>query len=221
MADLITLSRFKALQPGINDPNAPNPKDATYSALISAASALVRSYTGMEFNVLKSTTVPETRQFEYNGSGWVDISEAQNITDVSIVGNYLGAQAWDYTQYDWTAYPLNTPVKRWLKLPYSVYGISPEMGFTYNLDTLSNKYGEPTPSIVNVTALWGWTTIPEDIQQAVVWTAQSMLDSSGGDYQSQTIANYSRTKAYAQVIEADPIPAKARAVLESYIMPNL
>lgn len=220
MADLITLSRFKALQPGINDPNAPNPKDPTYSALISAASALIRSYTGMEFNVVRSSTLPTTRQYQYDGSGWVDIDEAQNITTVSIVGNYLGAQAWNYTQYDWIAYPLNTPVKRWLSLPPSTYGISPEMGFTYNLDTLASKYPN-SQALVNVTAVWGWPSIPEDIQQAAVWTAQSMLDSAGGEYQSQTIANYSRTKAYASVVEGDPIPPKARAVLESYIMPNL
>jgi hypothetical protein len=221
MADLISLSRFKATQPGINNPDLPDAKDIQYGAAIAAASALIRSYTGMEFNVVSASAAPAIRQFEYDGSGWLDVGEAQDITLIRQQGDYFGAQPWTIDEYQWTAYPLNSTVKRWLRMPLSVYGISPEMGFTYNLDTLAAKYGYDVPSIVSVTARWGWPSIPADVQQAVVWTAQSMLDSGGGDYQSQTIASYSRTKAYAQVISDDPIPAKARAALQPYIMPNI
>lgn len=221
MADLITLSRFKASLPSVKNPDLPDPKDTQYSAAISAASALIRSYTGMEFSVVSDNATPTSRDFEYDGSGWLDIGEAQSITDIAEHGNYYGAIPYSLNQYQWTAYPLNTPVKRWIRMPMTAYGMSPQMGFTFNLDQLWDKYADISPSIVSVTARWGWPSIPADVQQAVVWTAQYMLDSGGGEYQSQTIASYSRTKAYASVIADDPIPAKARAALMPYIMPNI
>lgn len=221
MADLISLSRFKASVPSVKNPDLPDPKDTQYSAVIAAASAMVRSYTGMEFSVVNASAALSDRDFEYDGSGWLDIGEAQSISQIRQHGNYFGAVPWTIDQYQWQAYPLNMPVKRWIRMPLSVYGMSPQMGFTYNLDTLASKYGEDFPSIVSVTARWGWPAIPADVQQAVVWTAQGMLDSGGGDYQSQSIANYSRTKAYAQAVAEDPIPAKARAALQPYIVPNI
>lgn len=221
MADLITLSRFKAAQGTFPNPDLPDPKDSQFSAAIAAASALIRSYTGMEFNTVSGSAAATTRQYEYDGSGWLDIGEAQDITEVTQHGNYLGAASWTISPYQWAAFPLNTSVKRWLRMPSTVYGISPEMGFTYNLDTLASKYGEDWPSIVSVTARWGWPSIPPDVQQAVVWTAQTMIDSGRGDYQSETIASYSRTKAYASVVADDPIPGKARAALQPYIVPNI
>lgn len=221
MADLITLSKFKTSLPSVKNPDLPDPKDAQYSDAIAAASAMIRSYTGIDFAVVNNSAALTDRDFEYDGSGWLDIGEAQSISQVRQHGNYYGATPWTIDAYSWTAYPLNMAVKRWLRMPQLAYGMSPEMGFTYNLDTLASKYAQDYPSIVTVTARFGWPAVPADVQRAVVWTAQSMLDSAGGEYQSQTIANYSRTRAYAAVIADDPIPPKARAALDPYIVPNL
>ena len=219
MADLISLERFKTSQPNITDAARPDPKDAQYSAAISAASSLVRSYTGLSFELRSAT--PTTREFFYDGSGYLDIDAATEVTAVTMRGYYANSQSWAVDQYGWMAFPLNDTVKRWIQMPPGAYGgISPEMGFTYNLDTLYQRYYSSASTVVSVTARFGWPMIPADVQQAVVWTAQTMLEGKGENYQSEAIAGYSRSKAYNQTGIEDPIPPKARAALSAYIIPN-
>ena len=218
MADLTTLIRVKTLL-GDPNPSVPAPGDARLSQTIAAASDLVRNYTQRTFEVTAPGAVPTPRLFEYDGSGFLDIDDCQSIAGITVSGGYTGSPTYTLTVDEWASYPLNSPVKAWLRLPYNQWGvgISPEMGFTYNLDTLWYK-GSMRPNVVTVTGLWGWPVIPDDVQQAVAWVAIS-LDDSPHPYQSESIENYSRTLGSEAGSEA--IPDRAKAALTPYIIPAL
>lgn len=219
MADLITLPRLKTAM-GYAQPSAVHPDDPKLTAAIAGASAMIRNYTGLKFEVA-SGSVATTRSFEYDGSGYLDIDEAQTITTVVSKSGYttVPTTPMSLSVDEWGAYPLNLPVKLWLRLAEAYYGrgISPEMGFTYNLDTLAYKYPFK-PNIIDVTAIWGWPAIPEDIQQAAIWTAVS-INESPKPYASEAIENYSRTRGPGDTDEA--IPIRAQVILDSYIWPKI
>ncbi len=216
MADpLITLERYKTAL-GLN-PLTTSPDDDKYEAAIDSASMLVRNFTHLTFEIAGTGALAATRQFEYDGSGYVDIDEAQSISAVGILGNYSGATSRALTQYEWSAYPLRGPVKTWIRVPVGIGGISPEMGFAYNLDTLYYKY-PTTPGFVTITAIWGWPYIPADVQQAVIWTATSIAETQR-PYQQESIESYSRTRGPSD--SAESLPERAQVALMPYIIPNL
>jgi hypothetical protein len=70
------------------------------------------------------------------------------------------------TTDQWQALPFDGPVKDNLII-YSpaFHGMSREMGFTWNYDRYEGPVGGAPPQI-EVTAVWGWAEIPEDVQQA-------------------------------------------------------
>lgn len=216
---LVTLTRFKSSLENVNDPSAPDPRDAQYNAAIIAASELVRNYTSFRFDLADEFADPEPRDYEYDGSGFLDIDEAWSVVSVSQHGNYDQAYTWTLSTYEWGAYPLNKPVKYWLQLPqnFAGVGMSPEMGFAYNLDTLYYKYQE-RPNIVTVTALWGWPEIPEDVQQATIWTATAITETSK-PYTSESIEGYSRTRGAAD--DGEALPERAKAALAPYLIPRV
>lgn len=216
MAPLISLTQLKTAL-GNPNPSAPDPKDATYTSALNAASALIRNYTGLKFEVA-TLPISSARKFEYDGSGFLDIDEAQKITNVTTQAGFSGATITTMTSDEWSAYPLSFPVKLWLRLADLPYGgISPEMGFTYNLDTLA--YRMPMkPQIVTVTGIWGWPEIPADVQQATIWTALSIAETPRV-YTQESIENYSRTRGGA--VDAEPIPERAQAALMPYIIPQM
>lgn len=215
---MVTLTRYKASLGGSADASTPSVNDQQYLTAITAASSLVRSYTSLRFE-LSENTPPSDRQFEYDGSGFLDIDEAVAVNSVSQTGGYEGAQTWNLSSYNWGAYPLNSPVKFWLQLPQDFVSgaISPEMGFTYNLDTLWYKYAQ-RPSIVTVNANWGWPKIPEDVQQAVVWTAQH-ISGTNEPYTSKSIEGYSVTRGAMD--DGDSLPDRVKAALAPYIIPRV
>lgn len=216
---LVSLTRFKSSLANVTDPSAPSPQDAQYSNAIMAASTLVRSYTSLRFDITDELAVSAPKDFEYDGSGFLDIYEAQTIESVSSRAGYEGATTWLMNPYQWGAYPLNSPVKFWLQLPQEFFGagISPEMGFTYNLDTLYYKY-QTRPMIVTVTAIWGWPDIPEDVQQATIWTATAITETSK-PYTSESIEGFSRTRGSAD--DGEALPERAKAALAPYMIPRV
>jgi len=219
MADLITLPRLKTAL-GYATPNAPHNDDAKLSAAISGASAMIRNYTGLKFEIA-SGSVATTRSFEYDGSGYLDIDECSTITSVVSKSGYTTVPSTPLTLSvdEWAAYPLNLPVKLWLRMAENYYGggISPEMGFAYNLDTLAYKYPFK-PNVIDVTAIWGWLAIPADIEQATIWTSVS-INENPKPYASEAIENYSRTRGPGDTDEA--IPPRAQVILDSYIWPKI
>jgi hypothetical protein len=219
MDPLITLTDLKAAA-GIPNPSAANPIDAKFTLALNAASTLIRAYTGLRFEAA-SGSISSVRQFEYDGSGYLDIDEVQNVSAITHTAGYTGSLTQSLTSDEWVGYPLNFPVKLWLTLPRGIYGrgISPEMGFTYNLDTYSG-YGAGAfkPTLVSVTGVWGWPEIPADVQQAAIWTAMSIAESPR-PYTQESIEGYSRTRGAGVVHDA--IPERAQLALLPYIIPQV
>lgn len=224
MADLVTLERLK-IALGIPEPAVEHQDDAKNNAALASASAIIRTFTDRSFEVSAQGSVATPRQFEYDGSGYLDIDDAQTITGVSAVyGGTTLPQSRILGTDEWLARPFNKPVKFWLQLPESYYAYgSPEMGFERNLDTYYQYggvrgYGYPT--IIEVTAVWGWPSIPEDIQQAVIWTALHLV-TNPNSYVSESIESYSRSYSQGGGEIGDALPERARAVLLPYITPRV
>lgn len=212
---LISLARLKRAAGGYADPEADHPDDDRLMDAIMGASAMIRAYTGLRFEVAEELAEADDRQFEYDGTGYLNIDECQEIDGITTVGGYTGLLPQTLTVDEWAAYPLNLPVKLWLRLPEGIYGrsLSPEMGFTFNLDRY--EYRQLTrPNIVTVTALWGWPSIPYDVQQAVAWTALSLAETPK-PYTQESIEGYSRTRGP----EEDAIPQRAQVALLPYVVP--
>jgi len=218
-APLASLEALKVAIGTFPNPSAPNVKDAGLNQALAVASSMVRHYTGMLFETANPSVPTSTRQFEYDGSGYMNIDECTVVNGVVTNSGYQGAQDITLTVDEWAAYPLNLPVKTWLRLPegYVGRGISPEMGFTYNLDTIGvRSYVKPV--IVTVDAVWGWPEIPYDVQQATIWTALAVAEGPQ-PYTQESIENYSRTKGPGADLEA--IPDRAQAALAPYIVPQV
>lgn len=218
MADLITLNEFKTAA-GIPLSNTAN--DAEHTWLITAASKMISQYAQRDFG---APQVTEVRQFAYDGSGYLDIDDASNITAVSMVvpgGTDLPLNA----PYQWVALPPrrdDSPVYYYIALPGFIGqgGFSPAMGFRYNLDVWVNDYGLPqVPTVLNVTGTWGWPVVPEDVKQATVWTIQGWESrKEDEDLTAEAIAGFSRSwgQRGAGAPQALAIPSRARDVLSAY-----
>lgn len=221
MADLITLTELKTAL-GIPDPSAEHPDDAKNAAAISAATEIIRTYTDRTFDITPPAAVATSRQFEYDGSGYLDIDDAQTITTVSaIYDSTFNPTSRPLNAFEWSARPFNKPVKFWLQLPDSPYAQgSPAMGFKYNADTYS-EYGRSLEySIIEVTAVWGWPEIPADIRQAVIWTTLHLAENPKS-YIAESIEGYSRAYSIGGGTVDDVLPDRARQVLLPYIVPRV
>jgi hypothetical protein len=223
MAALITLSEYKAVN-GVKSSDTTN--DDKITASIPFASAAVLNYTERDFGAPVTT---EQRTFVYDGSGYVDIDDAQAITTVTL--SVPGAADLALESDQWTAGPPrrdDSPMFYYLELytGWGLRGISPEMGFTRNVDVLYAEgrflYARPT---VKVDATWGWSTIPEDVKIAVAWTiAEWNSRPSGEGVTAEAIVDYSRSYGGRTAGAAAPllaIPNRARDLLAHYAKINV
>lgn len=208
---LITLGELKTalnIAAGDVDPL----RDARLAQAMGDASAAVSAYADRDW-VLSTTT--EQRSFEYDGSGFLDIDDAADITAVTYsLGGYDQVLPAD----QWRAEPYGNTVYTYLVLPTWGPGFSPEMGFTRNLDVLYRERGftgiGPT---VKVDATWGWTTVPDDVKRAVIWTVVTMADPASEQYVSESIAGYSHTRDTSRGTVADALPDRAKSLLAPYV----
>ncbi len=209
-ADLITLDR---LLDALNKLQADmEPQEVRkYQASIKSASAAVRAYTQRDFTVNTSRTA-KVRTFEYDDSGYVDIDDAQTISSVSVIFPY-SAPTYTLRTEMWQALPYDGPVFDNIVLygPINYGGISPEMGFTWNLDRYEGNFGGPPPAI-EVTAVWGWPEIPEDVQQATIWTSAAFAEDAR-QVTSESIEGFSRSM---NVLAPTALPLRARDLLDQY-----
>jgi hypothetical protein len=105
----------------------------------------------------------------------------------------------------------------WTNLPFAA---SPAMGFKWNAD----RYGyRPHPIELDVTAVWGWPSIPADIQMATVWVVgELMADIS--PYVSEAIEGYSHSYGSARAASLVPqtaITSRAQSLLDPYTRVNV
>jgi hypothetical protein len=209
MADLITLAEYKAFA-GVDPTNLVD--DPRITALLPAASRAVRKFTDRKFEIVNPA--PSTRTFLYAGDGFVEIDDCSNITLVTTNAGVLGA-TYDLAAEQWTALPSDPDEPYYYLIlhsgPFALF--SPEMGFERNLDRYEPSTEKPVT--VSVTANWGWSEVPEDVQLATVWTIQDVVEKPSGDnLASEAIEGFARSWAGSQ--HALALPNRARDLLVNY-----
>ena len=210
---LIELAEYKAFM-GIQSGDTRN--DPQINALLEAASRAVISYTGRNFEPAEGSS---TRTYLYDGSGFLDIDDCTDITSVEVATPNATTQALSENEY--TVMPSGGEVSHYLILHGGVspYGISPEMGFTYNLDTYPMiALKQPT---VQVTATWGWEEVPQDVKLATALTVSEVLSGTSGGHgeglTAEAIEGWSRAWGSRQGgMTALMIPNRARDLLVNY-----
>lgn len=216
MADLLTLPEYKALS-GIDPTDTRN--DLRISGVLSAVSLAIRNYTERDFGTY---VVTEARPFEYDGSGFLDIDDATEITEVRFTVPHstdvvLESDSW----YPAPARRDDSPVYYYLVLT-SPAGINPYMGFERNLDVLYDEGRLPSVTrTAQVTGTWGWPEIPADVKLAAAWTIQDWTSkpSGGGEnLTAEAIEGYSRSwgNKATDAGGALAIPNRARDILANY-----
>jgi hypothetical protein len=214
--DLITADEYITAQ-GIAAGDVSPPQQAQIDQAISWASATVRNYLDRNIGL---GIVTEERPYEYDGSGYLDIDDAANITRVAFAQPI--ATDLVLTTDQWRAQPYEGPVYTYLVLPTAGSGWSPEMGFERNLDTLAREGRFYTlPPVVKVTADFGWPEVPEPVKQATVLTIMSFT-SPDQEMQSESIEgySYSRPPRLTQAALA-AVPPRAQDLLEPYVRRSL
>lgn len=201
-SEIITLDQLKE---SLSIPRSNTQKDLKLAQAIKSATAAIRTYLDRDFG---TDLVTEQRSFVYDGSGVLEIDDcvAGSITQVTVADRVLSSR-------EFLAQPYRrSPVNYWMVLA-PAYGISPAMGFTWNLDTYYLYANPITYTLtVKVTATWGWNEIPDDIQQAAIYTAAAMAESPK-PYVSQQYESYS---VQMPLPFDDAIPARAKALLDPY-----
>lgn len=207
VGDLITQAEYQTATGSGSDPRVPG--------AIEGASSAIRAYTGRLIGLPIET---ETRSFDYDGSGVVEIDDVVNVTDVSVGSASL--QAADYVLRPRSAAETSFPYY-WVEVA-PAQGMSPEMGFTFNLDQFP-FVARTTPLTVDVTGDFGWPDVPEFAKQAAIWTVDNWLTdptgSTGGQLSSEAIADFSQAWSVPQVPAAvlSALPERAREVLDPIV----
>jgi hypothetical protein len=219
MSDLMTLTEYKNF---VGIPLSDTQYDAQLNALLAAGSLAIRNFTGRDFS---TTTATEMRQFEYDGSGFLDIDDCTVVTSVALSFTLGPDQTLD-SSYQWRAMPFEGPVYYYLKTA-GVYpwGYSPEMGFTSNLDVWASE-GRILAQypIAKVTATWGWPAIPEDVKLALTWTMEEWGAGPAGastpGVTSEAIEGFSRSwggrSGQQAMLGMLGIPNRAKDILAEY-----
>lgn len=182
-----------------------------YRQAIAAASVAVSRYADREF---ASPVVTETRTFEYDQSGFLDVDDCTAITAVSFS---IGGADYALDTYQWSGEPYGGPVYTYITLPERAWTQSPAMGFRNNLDRLYGDRGWQGQVLVKVTATWGWPDVPDDVKRAVIWTAAEMADKPDA-MRSEAIAGYSYSRETETLqTSSGAIPQRAKELLDPYV----
>lgn len=212
MADLLTLSEYKALM-DVSD----NENDTHITSLLPAMSRAIRSYTGRQFDV--TTGVATERTFEYDQSGMLDIDDCTSVTAVSTDAG-IPSQTYALQDYEWTVMPQDgSDVFYYILIHGGPFGgVSPEMGFKRNLDRYPmQRFKAP---LVRVTAVWGWDEIPADVKLAAALSINELVSTDAKDegLTAEAIADWSRSWGGrgGNAVAALAIPSRARDILANY-----
>lgn len=209
MADILSLSELKT---ALNIDSTDTRKDALYTQMLPWVTDVIRSFTGRDFGVAAAT---ETRNFEYDGSGFLDIDDASAITAVSLVVPGLG----DYvlTTDQWYAAPSPRD-----DAPVFYYIVLQSSSAHPRVDDFLRNIGETPPAsrTVKVTGTWGWPTVPGDVKLAAIWTVQDWSSKPSGEgLSAEAIEGYSRSwgSRSGGGTQALAIPNRARDILVRYM----
>jgi hypothetical protein len=210
MPNLITRDELKA---ALGIPANQTADHPNLDRIIAASSAAVEVWTDRDFG---ASLVTEQRTYEYDGSGYLDIDDAAAVTAVTT--SFAGTDSLVPSDL-WRAQPYGAPVLTELLLPGFYGGVSPEMGFARNMDVLAREGRLQTlPLLVKVDATWGWPIVPEDVKQAVIWTAASMKEQPT-PYVQESIEGYSRSTNIRA--PSTSLPDRAKDLLAPYMRMNV
>ena len=217
MADIVTLSEVRDLL-GTDATNTLD--DPQITALIPAASLAIRNFTERDFG---APTVTEVRNFQYDGSGYLDINDASLISAVEFV--VPNAANISVPSDLWTALPYAGPIFYCIQINDVYSGVNPAMGFNRNLDVLyrEGRLSAQT-TVVAVTATWGWPVVPVDVKLAAAWTIKNWMESASSDnLTAESIEGFSRSWARGGSGSVVPlaIPSRARDILAQYQRPEV
>jgi hypothetical protein len=214
MADLITRDEVKAIL-GLDLTDTR--KDPQYDEIIPLASQAIKTFTGRDFG---EPTVTEPRNFEYDGSGFLDIDDATDITALEFIVPHSTNLVLDSDQ--WYAAPPrrdDSPVYDYIVL-VTPTGQSPYMGFERNTDVLYEEGRLPSVTrTAVVTGTWGWPDVPGDVKLATAWTINSWTTAPDGDdnLSAEAIEGFSRSWGNrTATTTALAIPNRARDILAAY-----
>lgn len=213
--DLLTLDELKV---ALNIDPTDNRLDTLQAQAITDASRAIMNFTERDFG---SPAVTETRDFEYDGSGYLEIDDADSVTDIAM--KVVGSDPLPVDATTWAAMPTrsaHSPVYFYVILPEVVNrGVSPAMGFTRNLDQWAAEHGMPQlPTLMSVTGTWGWPIVPEDVKRAAIWTVREWTTSPDADedLSSEAIAGFARSWGGQGGSAKLAIPNAARDLLAAY-----
>lgn len=192
--------------------------DAQVERLIPWATLAIQRYAERDFG---APAVTETRSYAYDGSGYLDIDDASEVTSLELVvpgGTNLTLDEW----YAAPARRADAPVFNYIVIPRGALGSNPYMGFERNLDRLYEEGRLPTTySTVNVTGTFGWPDVPGDVKLAAIWTIQDWMSRPAGEgLTAEAIEGYSRAWGARSGTGPSPslaIPNKARDILVNYM----
>jgi hypothetical protein len=207
--NLISLAQLKIAM-GITAAEVDLVRDEKLELSIADASAAIRSYADRSFGL---PAVKGNRIYEYDASGYLDIDDAVSVESLVFI---FGSLETPIEPFYWRAEPQEGPPYTYLTVPQWSGSISPEMGFTYNLDVISKDRGWPglIPTI-KVTGEFGWPEVPADVQRAAIWTAAAMAEKPD-EMVSESIAGYSYTSANRTSSAVTAIPSRAKDLLAAY-----
>lgn len=203
MAQLVDLDKYKA---AIGETGTGN--DDVHTEALEDASSAVLNFTDRDFG---SALVTEERVFPLPDAGTiVDIDDAAEI--LSITG--LSTLNWrEGSEGPAAAHGVFTYIE------FAQRRSSALMGFMRNQDI----FGASPFDEITVNASWGWPVVPDDVERAVIWTAQDfegMTADESGSLEAKSVAevseNYFRAERLASSDAEEPLPRRARALLLPY-----
>ncbi len=206
---LVTLDEMKtALGLGSTE----NEQNAKINQAIPEADKAIAAYTGRDFAVTPTSgagSAPTPRTYRTTLSGLVEVDDFQHGTVSSVL---LGTTALEATAYVVEPASYEYPVGYWIELLRPGRATSPEMGFTRNEDVYWSEHRWITATTIEVTALWGWPSVPTDVKRAAIWTVAAFMERPS-PYVSESIAGLSRTQANPMT---HAIPRRAQSLLDPH-----
>lgn len=126
--------------------------DTSLEAAIMAASRMVDDYTGRFFYKDGTTGAPVTRYYTAQDWWTTNTDDFISINEIATDDNFNQTYSTVWATSDYMVEPINNPRRSW---PYTRLLAIGAFIFPYNL-----------PQSVRVKAVWGWSSIPYEVQMA-------------------------------------------------------
>lgn len=126
--------------------------DTSLEAAIMAASRMVDDYTGRFFYKDGTTGAPVTRYYTAQDWWTTNVDDIIHISEIATDDNFDQLYTLVWSTSDYMVEPVNNPRRGW---PWTRLLAIGSYIFPFNL-----------PQSVRVKGVWGWTTVPNEVQMA-------------------------------------------------------